>query len=60
MESTFLAEAAKDSPSFRASLQRTEDSFEDCLRLQESAIRLLRTFLEDLASNDDSNLCRVE
>jgi hypothetical protein len=50
MDLQFLSEASKDSPEFRASLQRTEDAFEDCLRLQEAAIRLLRTFLEDLAS----------
>lgn len=47
-----LEEAGKDSPQFRASLQRQEDSFEDCLRLQEAAIRILRTFLEDLASTN--------
>jgi hypothetical protein len=52
MDSAYLTEAVKDSPEFRASLQRSEDSFEDCLRTQESAIRLLRTFLEDLASTD--------
>ena len=44
-----LDEARKDSPEFRASLQRLEDNFEDCLRLQEAAIRILRTFLEDFA-----------
>lgn len=45
-----LAEAAQDSPTFKGQLQASNDSFEDALRLQEMAVRLLRTYLEDAAS----------
>lgn len=50
-DAVFLREAAKDSPKFKSLLQKEEDTFEDCLRLQEAAVRILRTYLEDLASN---------
>jgi hypothetical protein len=44
-----VEEARRDSPAFKQQLRRIEDDFEDALRVQEAAVRLLRTYLEDAA-----------